>query len=103
MDTITKRKNTPIYSGFIKYFPNAIAEVSRLSFIANEQHHKGEPLHWDKDKSTDELDALMRHLTDHASGEHIDDDGCRHLTKVAWRSLAMLERILTNNVEDYDY
>lgn len=97
------RKNTPIYSGFLKYFPNAIAEVSRLSLIANEQHHKGEPLHWDKDKSTDELDALMRHLTDHASGEHFDDDNCLHLTKVAWRSLAMLERILTDNVKDYDY
>ena len=49
-------------------------------------------------KSSDELDALMRHLADHASGEEIDDDGIRHLTKVAWRAMAMLERTLTNKI-----
>jgi len=45
------------------------------------------------------LDALMRHLTDHASGEEFDEDGIRHLTKVCWRSMAMLERVLTNKVK----
>ena len=49
-------------------------------------------------KSSDELDALMRHLADHASGEEIDDDGIRHLTKCAWRAMAMLERTLTNKI-----
>jgi hypothetical protein len=51
------------------------------------------------DKSTDELDALMRHLIDHATGDEIDDDGIRHMTKVCWRSMAMLERILTDKVK----
>ena len=97
-DKVIARKKTPIYSGFIKYFPNAIAEVSRASLIANDQHHPDKPLHWDMNKSADELDALMRHLSDHARGEEIDDDGIRHLTKVAWRSLAMLERTLTNKI-----
>ena len=41
---------------------NALREISRVSRIGNEQHHAGEPLHWDKSKSTDHLDALARHL-----------------------------------------
>lgn len=100
---MTDRKKTPVYRGFIKYFPNAIKEVSRASLKANDQHHKDAPLHWDMNKSSDELDAMMRHLIDHASGESYDDDGIRHLTKVAWRSLAILERILTDKNQDYEY
>jgi hypothetical protein len=101
MKELTKaqeRKRIPTYSGFIKYFPNAIKEVASCSRIANDQHHPDKPLHWDMNKSSDELDALMRHLIDHASGEEIDDDGIKHLTKVAWRSMAMLERTLTNKI-----
>lgn len=95
--TAEERKATPIYSGVIKYFPNALKEVSRVSQAGNDQHHKGEPLHWDRAKSTDELDALMRHLIDHASGEILDGDGQRHLAKVAWRALAMLQKELEND------
>ena len=97
-DKAQERKKIPVYSGFVKYFPNAMKEVAVCSRIANEQHHAGKPLHWDMDKSTDELDAMMRHLIDHTS-EPIDDDGIRHLTKVAWRAMAMLERTLTNKVQ----
>ena len=85
-----------MYSGVIKYFPNAIKEVAECSMKANRQHNGDEPLHWAMEKSKDELDALMRHLIDHASGIDWDDDNIRHLTKVCWRSLAMLERTLTN-------
>ena len=95
-DKAAKRKATPVYSGFIKYFPNAIKEVAECSMKANRQHNGDEPLHWAMEKSKDELDALMRHLIDHASGIDWDDDNIRHLTKVCWRSLAMLERTLTN-------
>ncbi len=97
-DKAQARKNIPVYSGFVKYFPNAMKEVAVCSRIANEQHHAGKPLHWDMNKSTDELDALMRHLVDHTTNP-IDDDGIRHITKVAWRAMAMLERILTNKVK----
>ena len=48
------------------------------------------------EKSKDELDACIRHLIDHASGIEIDEDGVRHLTKCAWRMMAMLERTLTD-------
>ena len=40
---IPSRKNFPIYTGVVKYFPDALAEVSNISRIGNEQHHPGEP------------------------------------------------------------
>lgn len=78
-----------MFTGLLKYFPDALMEVSHTSFVGNEQHHKGKPLHWDRSKSTDEADALMRHLLQ--AGE-IDTDGVRHTAKVAWRALALLQK-----------
>ena len=86
------RKEAPVYSGFIAYFPDAMEEVARVSFVGNEQHNPGQPLHWDRNKSQDELDALTRHLKDHAAGDEMDTDGCRHLAKVAWRAMAALQK-----------
>jgi hypothetical protein len=85
------RKATPIATGVLDYFPRALAEVARVSLKGNEQHHAGEPLHWDKSKSTDEADALIRHFMERGK---IDIDGMRHSAKAAWRSLALLEREL---------
>jgi hypothetical protein len=93
---VNPRKKYPMYSGLLTYFPNALKYVSHVSYVANNQHHPDKPLHWDKNKSTDEPDALMRHLADH-SVEPMDDDGLYHLGKVCWRSLAMLERFLEEN------
>ena len=89
-----KRKDTPVFSGVLKYFPNALKEVSKCSKAGNDQHHPDKPLHWDMDKSKDEYDALTRHLIDHTI-DPMDTDGILHLTKVAWRALAGLERHLT--------
>jgi len=91
-----KRKQFPIAEGVLKYFPNAIKYVAHVSYTGNEQHHPGEPLHWDKSKSTDQADALLRHLIDHLSGEEVDSDGIYHLGKTAWRALALLEEFLEN-------
>lgn len=82
------RKDYPVWTGVINYFPDALMEVSRVSKIGNEQHHKGKPLHWDKSKSMDHLDALTRHLI---QAKEEDDDGVSHLAKVAWRALAALQ------------
>ena len=94
-DTAKERKDTPVFSGVLKYFPNALKEVSKCSQAGNDQHHPNTPLHWDMEKSKDELDALTRHLIDH-SIDPLDEDGQLHLAKVAWRALAGLERFLTN-------
>lgn len=103
METKTKaqiRKEHPIFRGCLMYFPDALLEVSNLSLVANEQHNPGTELHWDRNKSQDEADALVRHLLD--SGK-LDDDGMRHTTKVAWRALALLqkeiERDRLNNID----
>lgn len=93
------RKDIPIYSGFIKYFPLAIAEVAALSKKGNDQHNPGKPLHWDRSKSGDELDAMMRHLTDMAGGTEEDSDGVLHATKVAWRAMANLQKLLETRAE----
>lgn len=86
-----ERKAVPVYSGFIKYFPLAMAEVARLSQVGNDQHNPGKPLHWDRAKSGDELDALARHLLE---AEDVDTDGIDHATKVAWRAMANLQKLL---------
>lgn len=88
------RKKIPVYSGVLKYFPDAIKEVAKCSYAGNEQHNPGTPLHWDRDKSGDELDALMRHLIDAGT---IDTDGIRHSAKVAWRALANLQKEIEND------
>ena len=89
-----QRKRMPVYTGVIKYFPDALLEISKASFIGQQQHNPDKPLAWDRSKSGDELDAMMRHLIDHAKGIEFDDDGVRHLTKCCWRLLAMLQKKL---------
>src|SRR5262245_19347530 len=88
-DDAQARKNYPIASGVIDYFPDAIAEIAGVSKAGNTQHNPDAPLHWDRSKSTDEADALMRHFIDRGSR---DSDGLRHSAKMAWRALALLQK-----------
>lgn len=91
------RKSKPVFSGVLRYFPDAIMEVARTSMAGNNQHHPDKPLHWDRSKSNDHLDALARHLIQ--AGD-IDDDGIRHSAKVAWRALANLQMELERAEQD---
>ena len=83
-----QRKSVPIASGVLDYFPDAIAAIAELSRIGNDQHNPGKPLHWDRSKSTDHDDCLIRHFMERGS---LDTDRVRHRTKVAWRALASLQ------------
>ena len=85
------RKNVPLATGCVDYFPDALAAVAELSRIGNEQHNPGKPLFWDRSKSGDEADALMRHFLERGT---FDIDGVRHSAKVAWRALALLQKEL---------
>jgi hypothetical protein len=91
------RKDTPISRGFLEYFPDVVVAVAQLSHIGNQQHHPDEPVHWDKAKSTDEGDAMLRHYMDHLEstrdgGDGLDTDGVPHVVKVAWRAMALCQR-----------
>lgn len=86
-----KRNEYPIAEGCLDYFPNAIAEVARLSYLATKQHHPDKPMHWDRSKSTNHRDKILRHVIDSGS---VDDKGIRHSVMVAWRALALLQEEL---------
>ena len=75
-----ERKEYPIYSGFLQYFPAAIAAIARHSYLGNQKHNPGQPLNHDRAKSGDEPDALARHLME---GDYVG---------MAWRALAMLQK-----------
>jgi hypothetical protein len=97
MLTAKDRKERPLFSGVLIYFPDALLEVAYCSFVGNRQHNgEDAPLHWAKEKSTDELDALIRHLLE--AGK-VDTDGVRHSAKIAWRALANLQREIDKEKE----
>ncbi len=83
------RKQRPLATGVLDYFPDALLEVAYVSYVGNEQHNPGQHLHWDRSKSHDEADACMRHLAERGT---FDSDGTRHSAKAAWRALANLQK-----------
>lgn len=58
------RKEYPLLSGCIRYFPAALAEVSAVSKRGNDKHNPGEPLHHARGKSMDHGDCIIRHTID---------------------------------------
>ena len=86
--TSEERKQRPLYTGVLLYFPDALAEVAHTSYVGNEQHNLGQHLHWAKHKSTDHGNCILRHQMDAGT---MDTDGMRHSAKVAWRALAQLQ------------
>lgn len=91
--TAEARKAVPIATGVIDYFPDALAAIAEVSRQGNIQHGLGDgitkPLVWDRSKSTDEADALIRHFLERGT---LDSDGLRHSAKMAWRALAYLQK-----------
>lgn len=90
------RKKYPVATGVLGYFPDAIAEIARVSQAGNAQHGLGPPLRWDRSKSSDEADALIRHFMERGT---LDSDGLRHSAKMAWRALALLQK----EIEDSEH
>ena len=85
------RGEYPMSDGCLDYFPNALAEVARVSKFGNDKHNPGQPMHWSRWNSTDHANKIIRHLIDRG---RIDSNGMRHSAYVAWRALAMLQEEL---------
>lgn len=83
------RKNIPIATGFVDYFPAAIAAIASLSKAGNSIHNPGQPLHWSRGKSNDHADTIMRHFLERGTVDQ--EDGIRHSVKLAWRAMALLQ------------
>jgi hypothetical protein len=89
MNAHDARKGLPLFDGALAYFPDALAAVAHVSKLGNDQHNPGEPLHWAREKSTEDRDKCVGHLLDAGT---FDSDGARHSAKAAWRALAALQR-----------
>lgn len=74
---------------FIYYFPNAMKAIAELNVQGNIQHYgNADNVQWKYKVSSNHAGKILNHLVDHGT---VDVDGVRHSTKVAWRSLALLE------------
>lgn len=97
------RKKTPLYFGLMVYFPDALEAVAQVSYEADRKHNpnkpEGAPPHWNRSTSTDEYDAVARHLNDRAKGVEFDPElselagrNIRVMACAAWRTLAALQK-----------
>lgn len=83
------RKDRPVATGVMDYFPLALAEVARISVLGNAQHNTGDQhLHWERTKSNDHADCIARHLADRGG---YGLDGAAHSANMAWRALATVQ------------
>lgn len=86
------RKDLPIVTGVLDYFPAALAEVAKVSKAGNDKHNPGEPLHHARSKSHDHADALVRHLMQRGEFDEVGGVRLRHTAEAAWRALALLQQ-----------
>jgi hypothetical protein len=96
MDESKTRKNKPLFTGLMMYFPDALLTVAEHSKKGNDKHNPGQPMHWAKDKSKDHADCIARHLIDIGPNwDNVDPEfGSYHATALAWRALALLQTLL---------
>lgn len=86
-----ERKRLQLYTFMFKYFPDAWLAMVDVARAGNDQHNPGEPLHWAREKSTDQMNAAFNHIFDYGQGSQKDTDGCWHLAKAIWRLSAQLQ------------
>jgi len=90
-----ERKSYPMASGLLDYFPDALAEVAKVSYQGNQKHNRDAPIHHSRGKSTDHADCIMRHL----AGRGGFDGKVRESAALAWRALALLQEELERDFE----
>lgn len=100
------RKEFPLMTVLAAYFPDAIEALVDLCKQGNIQHTvdanavnpfklPGDTITWDRSKSMDQMNTLMRHAWDHERAKRSrdahsvhDTDGVLHIVKVLWRAAA---------------
>jgi hypothetical protein len=97
-DGSNERKSYPITTGFIDYFPDAIAAVAEVSYIGNQKHNPGQPTHWARGKSMDHADCIGRHLIQRGTWDTSGPVNVRHTALLAWRALALLQEELERDL-----
>ena len=86
-----RRKETPMCTGVLDYFPDALAAVARASRVGNDKHNPGQPLHWARDKSNDHADCVVRHMATRTEIE--SESGETHAVHALWWALAMVQEM----------
>jgi hypothetical protein len=89
--TDAERKALPVFTYMFEYFPDAYLAEVQVAVAGNNQHNPGQPLHWAREKSKDQMNTAMRHIFDYGSGTKKDTDGQWHLAKAIWRLKAQLQ------------
>lgn len=99
------RKAFPLLTVLAAYFPDAIEALVELAKQGNIQHKvdlekatnpyklSSDQVTWDRSKSDDHMNTLMRHTWDHERakrgvGDVRDTDGHLHIVKALWRAAA---------------
>lgn len=91
------RKEHPIHSGCIRYFPAALAGVARTSKMGNDKHNPGQEMHHARSKSTDHADCIVRHLIDtedllaamnRGDSKVTTEEILNEVNSMVWRALA---------------
>jgi hypothetical protein len=89
------RKEVPLLSGCLRYFPAALAGVAKRSHEGNQKHNPGQPMHHAREKSGDHGDTIVRHLVDLqdclAAGNELE--ALREADAICWRALALSQEL----------
>lgn len=98
-----ERKQYPLYSGVLKYFPAALAGVANISKLGNDKHNPGQPMHHARGKSSDHGDCILRHLVDvndllarlerETPSDHLEEQVLIEVSQMAWRALALSQEL----------
>lgn len=80
-----QRKKMPLTTGVLDYFGDALSLVAYISYLGNNKHNPGEPLHWSRGKSDDHDDCITRHMLNRYG---TDADGILEIGEMMWRALA---------------
>lgn len=99
------RKDYPILSGFLNYFPAAIAGAANISKLGNDKHNPEQPLHHARGKSMDHSDCVVRHLMDTENlvaaynlenSTVKESDILLEANQLVWRALAYSQQLHEN-------